>query len=103
MLETNICGYKLPGPLILGSGTLGETKEVLIKCLEYGAGAVVNRSLRVTPSKRKVFTPAHYIEKNYMLNADNQNITPWTYWVKSAKEIKKNRCVNNQPVCKKPN
>ena len=87
MIETNLCGIELKSPLILGSGTLGETKETLIKCLENGAGAVVNRSLRVTPSNRKLFKPAHYIEQTYMLNADNQNVTPWEYWVEHCKEI----------------
>lgn len=87
MLETILCGKKLSSPLILGSGTIGERKENLIEALKYGAGAVVNRSLRIDNSGRKVFKPAYYIEKNYMLNADNQNITPWEYWVDCAKEI----------------
>ncbi|MFA6065083.1 MAG: hypothetical protein WCW44_04005 [archaeon] len=89
ILKTKICKKELTSPFMLGSGTLGEKKEILIKALNYGAGAVVNRSLRVTPSNRKVFNPAYYIEEKYMLNADNQNITPWTYWVENAKEIEK--------------
>jgi len=89
MLELTLCGKGLKSPLILGSGTLGERKEPLIKALEYGAGAVVSRSLRTNPSKRKIFKPAYYINEKYMLNADNQNITPWTYWLENAEEIER--------------
>lgn len=89
MLELTLCGKGLKSPLILGSGTLGERKEPLIKALEYGAGAVVNRSLRTNPSKRKILKPAYYINEKYMLNADNQNITPWTYWLENAEEIER--------------
>lgn len=88
MLEINLCGKTLKTPLILGSGTLGENKENLIKALKYGAGAVVTRSLRLQTGKRKVFRPA-YIEKDYMLNVDNQNLTPWDYWLDKAEEIEK--------------
>lgn len=87
MLETILCGRKLKSPLILGSGTLGERKENLIKSLEFGAGAVVCRTLRVDNSKREIFRPAYYVEKGYMLNADNNNTTPWEYWLKFAKEV----------------
>jgi len=87
VLTTYLCGKKLKSPIILGSGTLGEKKEALIKALEYGAGAVVSRTLRVDNSKRRIFKPAHYVESHYMLNADNTNFTPWEYWVRNAKEI----------------
>ncbi len=89
MLTTYLCGKKLKSPIILGSGTLGEKKEPLIKALNFGAGAVVNRTLRVG-SNRKIFKPAYYFgEKTYMLNADNKNVTPWEYWVRKAKEVEK--------------
>jgi len=87
MFKTDLCGKILKSPLILASGTLGENKENLIKALKYGAGAVVTRSLRLQIKKRKVFKPAYYIERNYMLNADNQNLTPWEYWLNKAEEI----------------
>jgi len=89
ILTTSLCGKCLKSPLILGSGTLGEKKENLIKALKYGAGAVVNRTLRVDNTKREIFRPSYYINEHYMLNADNNNITPWYYWVKNAKEIEK--------------
>jgi dihydroorotate dehydrogenase (NAD+) catalytic subunit len=89
MLETKICGVSLSSPLILGSGTLGEKKENLIKALEAGAGGVVTRTLRLAGQKRKVFSPAYFISENYMLNADNQNITPWDYWLDKVQEIEK--------------
>jgi len=89
MFKTNLCGKILKTPLILGSGTLGENKENFIKALKYGAGGVVTRSLRLQTGKRKIFRPAYYIEKNYMLNADNQNFTPWDYWLDKVEEIEK--------------
>ena len=85
----NLCGKRLSSPLILGSGTLGERKETLIECLKCGAGAVATRSLRLNPSERELFNPAYYIEDSFMLNADNQNITPWNYWVDNAEEVEK--------------
>jgi len=89
MLKINLCGKILKTPLILGSGTLGENKENLIRALKYGAGGVATRSLRLQTEKRKIFRPAYYIEKDYMLNADNQNLTPWDYWLDKAEEIEK--------------
>jgi len=89
MLEISLCGKTLKTPLILGSDTLRENKENLIKALKYGAGAAVTRSLRLQTDKRKIFKPAYYIEKDYMLNADNQNFTPWDYWLDKVEEIEK--------------
>jgi len=89
MLKINLCGKVFKTPLILGSGTLGENKENLIMALKYGAGGVVTRSLRLETGKRKIFNPAYYIEKNYMLNADNQNLTPWNYWIDKVEEIER--------------
>jgi len=89
MLDINLCGKQLKSPLILGSGTLGERKEKLIQCLKYGAGAVVTRTLRLNPSGRILFNPAYCVGDGFMLNADNQNLTPWTYWVETAQEVEK--------------
>jgi len=89
MLDINLCGKELKSPLILGSGTLGERKENLIQCLKHGAGAAATRTLRLKPSDRAFFKPSFYGGPNFVLNADNQNITPWTYWVENAEEIEK--------------
>ncbi|HLD38876.1 MAG TPA: hypothetical protein VJB05_01020 [archaeon] len=89
MMKINLCGKDLKSPLILGSGTLGERKEILVKSLGYGAGAVVTRTLRLDNTKREMFNPGYYIENEYMLNADNNNITPWNYWVSAAGEVEK--------------
>lgn len=89
MLRIKLCNKILKTPLILASGTLGEDKENLIKALKYGAGAVVTRTLRVKTGKRKRFSPAYYIAKDYMLNADNQNLTPWHYWLDKVEEIER--------------
>jgi len=90
MLEITLFGKKLKTPLILGSGTLGENKENLITALKYGAGAVVTRTLRIKKENRKIFNPAYFVEeKIYMLNSDNQNLTPWEYWIDKVEEIEK--------------
>ncbi|MDP2820752.1 MAG: hypothetical protein Q8O39_00920 [bacterium] len=89
MLEINLCGKKLKSPLILASGTLGENKENLIECLKYNAGAVATRTLRVNSACRELFRPAYYFGDNFMLNADNQNITPWTYWLENNKDVER--------------
>ncbi len=90
ILKTKLCRKNLKSPLILGSGTLGENKINLINALKAGAGAVVNRTIRLDNTKRHIIKPAYYIKRNvYMLNADNNNLTPWTYWVKSIEEIEK--------------
>ena len=89
VLETTLCGKSLKSPLILGSGTLGERKQALIKSLGYGAGAVVSRTLRVDNTGREVFRPSSYIEEGYMLNADNTNITPWTYWIDEIGDVER--------------
>jgi len=89
MIGVKLCGKDLRTPLILGSGTLGENKENLISALKYGAGGVVPRTLRLQNSGRKLFNPAYYISKDYMLNADNQNVTPWDYWLDKVGEIEK--------------
>jgi len=94
VLEVTLFEEKLKSPLILGSGTLGEAKHNLIEALKAGAGAVTTRTIRVDNTKRKPIRPAYYIEKRrgaliYMLNADNNNLTPWDYWVRNVKEIEK--------------
>lgn len=89
MLETNLCGARLRSPVMLGSGTLGERKEALVRALQYGAGAVVSRTLRVDNTKREVFKPGYYWEDGYMLNADNNNTNPWDYWIAATPEVEK--------------
>ena len=89
MLKTNLMDKKLKSPLILGSGTLGESKEPIIKALESGAGAAVNRSLRVDNNRRQHFNNRYYFGESYMLNADNNNAKPWQYWVDCVEEIEK--------------
>jgi dihydroorotate dehydrogenase (NAD+) catalytic subunit len=88
-LTTNLCGQNLKSPFILGSGTLGENKIPLIKSLDYGAGAIVNRTVRVNNKDRTPFKIRYYIDpqQRYMLNADNNNQLPWTYWPENIDEI----------------
>lgn len=52
-----------------------------------GAGGGVTRTLRINP-RREVFTPNVFVEKDrYMLNADNQNIIKWDYWLNKVTKI----------------
>lgn len=74
---------------MLGSGTLGERKETLIRSLDYGAGAVVNRTLRLDNTQREAFRPSSYIEETYMLNADNNNMVPWSYWTSAIGDVER--------------
>jgi dihydroorotate dehydrogenase subfamily 1 len=87
ILKTILCGNELKSPVILGSGTIGESKKGIINSLKNGAGGAVNRTIRVDNTKRKSFNPRYYIEDNFMLNADNNNLRPWDYWVDCVDEI----------------
>lgn len=89
MLDVDLCGKKLVSPIILGSGTLGERKETLVKYIRNGAGAVVTRTLRLDNTQRELFMPNCYFTDNYMLNADNNNLTPWGYWVDAIGEVER--------------
>lgn len=87
--ETYLLGENLPSPLILGSGTIGESYERLIRCLDAGAAAVCTRSLR-TDNKREFPTPRYVIRpgKGYMLNCEIGNETPWEYWQENIGRVK---------------
>lgn len=89
VLECSLLGMNLKSPAILGSGTITERKESIIEALKSGAGGAVTRTLRLNP-RRELFVPNVFTEGDeYMLNADNQNLTPWNYWVKNVKEIER--------------
>jgi dihydroorotate dehydrogenase (NAD+) catalytic subunit len=89
MLETRLCGIEMKSPVMLGSGTLGETANALIKALQMGAGAVVNRTIRYDNTKREKFSPTYYFGESYMLNADNNNVTPWSYWIENVSAVQR--------------
>lgn len=48
-ISTRFCGLELRNPLILASGILGETGELLLRATEMGAGALVTKSIGLQP------------------------------------------------------
>ena len=87
VLNCTLLGMDLKSPVILGSGTITERKESIIEALKAGAGGAVTRTLRSNP-QRESFIPNVFKEGDeYLLNADNQNLTPWDYWINTVKEI----------------
>lgn len=44
-LSTNLCGFKLRNPILLASGFLGSTGELLKRVAATGVGAVVTKSV----------------------------------------------------------
>jgi len=87
-LTVDFCGLKLPNPLILGSGGLGESSETLLPYLNVGAAAVITRTIRLNVSlDRKVFPSPHLFispRRQYMLNCEWGNLAPWDYWLKKG-------------------
>jgi len=90
LTETYLLGERLSSPLILGSGTVGETYEPMIDCLKAGAGSVCTRSLRIR-DRREFPVPRYVIRPDvgYMLNCEIGNETPWTYWKEHLREVQK--------------
>ncbi len=87
-IQTYLLGKPLSSPLILGSGTVGETYKPMIECLDAGAGAVCTRSLRI--KDRREFPVPRYVirpEAGYMLNCEVGNETPWTHWQEHLREV----------------
>lgn len=50
-LSTTLCGVKLRNPLVLASGILGTTAELLYRVAQSGAGMVTTKSCGLTPRK----------------------------------------------------
>jgi len=48
-LSTTMCGVRLPNPIILASGVLGLSGQVLARIARAGAGAVVTKSCSLKP------------------------------------------------------
>ena len=68
-LSTNLCGFKLRNPVILASGFLGASGELLKRVAATGAGAVVTKS--IGPIERRGYPNPTVIEpmENVVLNA----------------------------------
>jgi len=48
-LSVELCGVRLPNPLVLASGVLGATGAIAARCLQAGAGAVTFKSVGLEP------------------------------------------------------
>jgi dihydroorotate dehydrogenase (NAD+) catalytic subunit len=80
-LETILCGMKLFNPIILGSGTVGDSTVRLVECLEHNAGAVVNKTLHWQQNFKRIMVRPHYFYgDNYILNCEAGNELPWQAW-----------------------
>lgn len=83
-LKVDLCGLDLPGPLLLGSGGLGESAEVLKPYQEAAAGVVI-RTLRLKLAEsRKIFPSPHLAlgpRRAWLLNCEWGNQRPVDYWL----------------------
>ncbi|MCD6484353.1 MAG: dihydroorotate dehydrogenase [Candidatus Odinarchaeota archaeon] len=61
-LETEICGIKLKNPLVLASGILGNTADLLFRVAKAGAGAVTTKS--IGPHKNEGHKGPNIVEVN---------------------------------------
>ncbi|MFN3621377.1 MAG: dihydroorotate dehydrogenase, partial [Nitrososphaerales archaeon] len=48
-ITVNLSGLKMKNPLMLASGILGVSAELIMRALEAGAGAVVTKSISLKP------------------------------------------------------
>jgi dihydroorotate dehydrogenase (NAD+) catalytic subunit len=87
-LAVDLCGVSLSGPLMLGSGGLGESAESLARFQETACAAVVTRTLRDRiPPDREVFPSPHLAlgpRRRWLLNCEWGNLRPLDYWVQTG-------------------
>lgn len=87
-LSVELCGVPLPGPLLLGSGGLGESAETLAPFQEVACAAVVTRTLRgaVRPGRERFPSPHVTVgpRRNWLLNSEWGNLRPLSYWVETG-------------------
>jgi dihydroorotate dehydrogenase subfamily 1 len=84
-LAVDLCGVPLSGPLLLGSGGLGESASSLARFQRTACAAVVTRTLRETvPADREKFPSPHLAlgpRRSWLLNCEWGNLRPLDYWV----------------------
>jgi dihydroorotate dehydrogenase (NAD+) catalytic subunit len=89
LLNTNLAGLKLDNPTALASGILGYTADMLQAIQENGAGAVVTKSVGVTP-RMGYANPTVVQAQSGLINAmglPNPGIDQYTEEIKYAKSI----------------
>lgn len=86
-MGVNLCGIDLRDPVLLGSGGLGESSELLAPFQEVAAGVVI-RTLRLRLSEsRKIFPSPHLAlgpRRSWLLNCEWGNQRPVEYWLKNG-------------------
>jgi len=87
-LSVDLCGVRLDGPLLLGSGGLGESAASLAPHQASACSAVVTRTLRTTvPPGRERFPSPHLTvgpRRTWLLNCEWGNLRPLGYWVREG-------------------
>jgi dihydroorotate dehydrogenase subfamily 1 len=87
-LAVDLCGVPLRGPLMLGSGGLGESAESLAPFQETACAAVVTRTFRdKIPADREVFPSPHLAlgpRRRWLLNCEWGNLRSLDYWVREG-------------------
>ncbi|MET8123840.1 4Fe-4S binding protein [Micromonospora sp. NPDC005189] len=83
-LSVDLCGVRLDGPLLLGSGGLGESADTLADFQRTSCAAVVTRTLRtvVLPGRERFPSPhlSAGPRRNWLLNCEWGNLRPLRYW-----------------------
>lgn len=88
-LSATLCGLHLDNPLILASGILGTKGELLKRVAENGAGAVIAKSVGMTPRKGYRNPTVIKISDDIILNAmglPNPGCNEFAEEIKLAKE-----------------
>ena len=89
LLSTNLADLKLATPTVLASGILGYTGDMLQRMEENGAGAVVTKSVGVTP-RMGYANPTVVQAKSGLINAvglPNPGINDYAEEIKYSKSI----------------
>jgi dihydroorotate dehydrogenase (NAD+) catalytic subunit len=68
-ISCNLCGLHLKNPLVLASGILGTKGSLIKRVAENGAGAVVTKSIGLTPRKGYKNPTVVEISDDIVLNA----------------------------------
>jgi dihydroorotate dehydrogenase (NAD+) catalytic subunit len=89
-LEVSIAGLRLQNPTILAAGILGITRATLIEAIDYGAGAVVTKSVGSKPQEG-YHNPAVVHVNCGLLNAMGLPNPGISEFANEVREIKKAR------------
>lgn len=82
-LSVDLCGVRLDGPLVLGSGGIGECAAGL-EPFQGPAAAVVTRSLRMKPARDRARFPSPHLalgpRRGWLLNCEWGNLQETVDW-----------------------